>query len=52
MGRIEYIEEQRAFSEHIKELLAKDELTEEEEREIEEWEDEMMRSQFTIVGGF
>ena len=54
MNRTEMNLEQIAWENHIKELLKKDEskLTKDELRDIEIWNEENMRSEFTMVGGF
>ena len=40
------------YNKYISNLMIKKDLTEEEERDLEEYHEELMRSQFTIVGGF
>lgn len=40
------------YNKHIAELMSKKDLTEEEERELEEYSDFLMKCQFTSVGGF
>ena len=40
------------YNKYIAGLMIKKDLTEEEERDLEEYHEELMRGQFTIVGGF
>ena len=40
------------YNKYISNLMIKMDLTEEEERDLEEYHKELMRGQFTIVGGF
>lgn len=40
------------YNKYIANLMIKKDLTEEEERDLEEYHEELMRGQFTIVGGF
>lgn len=52
MGTLEMIQEEREYEAYIKTLLAKEELTVEEEKELDSWSNDCMRAEFTIVGGF
>lgn len=52
MDRTEWNLEQIKYEKYIQELLNKKDRTEEEEEELEQYYEDEMRSQFTIVGGF